>query len=321
MPSMTEPAPLQAATSPLVTVLVTTFNGAQRLPLLFEALERQTLPRERFEIIVADDHSTDDTAAVAAAHPGVQVITAPEPYGQPRASKLGITLASAPVLAFTDDDTVPEPDWLERGVARMADTPSGLFAGHISLILPQPPTVAALVDLGRGYLNQEDHVEEGFGATANLWMRRDVWDTLDGFDARFLAQGHDRDFGERALEAGIEIAYAPDVRLGHPARSRVKDLAKVAYRLGRGAPELRNHSVGRLKQLRPFYRQPHYYRPWRTVWGIGRVREHGYAPSLGQRLQMRAVTYLFIQLPAVAGSVAGERRERRRAAAERAATA
>jgi GT2 family glycosyltransferase len=298
---------------PRVSVIVTTFNGAARLPLLFAALDRQTLPQEDFEIVVADDHSRDDTAAVAAAHPGVRVITAPEPYGQPRASNLGVSIAAAPVIAFTDDDTVPAPDWLERGLERMDATPSGLFAGRITLQLPEPPTVAALVDLGRGYLNQEDHVAEGFGATANLWMRRDVLDTLGGFDDRFLAQGHDRDFGERALEAGIVMAYAEDVALEHPARSRARDLAKVAYRLGRGAPELRNHSVGRLTTLKPFWRQSRYYRPWRTIWGLRRVREHGYAPTFAQRLQMRAITYACIQLPLVAGSIAGERSERRRA--------
>jgi GT2 family glycosyltransferase len=303
---------------PRVSVIVTTYNGAARLPLLFAALDRQTLPREDFEIVVADDHSSDGTATVAAAHPGVRVITAPESYGQPRASNLGVTIATAPVIAFTDDDTVPSVDWLQRGLARMEATPSGLFAGRIVLQLPEPPTVAALVDLGRGYLNQEDHVAEGFGATANLWMRRDVLDTLGGFDDRFLAQGHDRDFGERALEAGIVMAYADDVMLEHPARSRARDLAKVAYRLGRGAPELRNHSVGRLTQLKPFWRQSRYYRPWRTIWGLGRVREHGYAPTFAQRLQMRAITYTCIQLPLVAGSIAGERSERRR---RRAATA
>jgi GT2 family glycosyltransferase len=297
---------------PRVSVLVTTYNGAARLPLLFAALDRQTLPRDEFEVVVADDHSSDDTAAVAAAHPGVRVITAPESYGQPRASNLGLTIAAAPVIAFTDDDTVPAPDWLERGLARMDATPSGLFAGRIVLQLPEPPTAAALVDLGRGYLNQADHVAEGYGATANLWARRDVLDALDGFDARFLAQGHDRDFGERALEAGIVMAYADDVMLEHPARSRARDLAKVSYRLGRGAPELRNHSVGRLKTLKPFWRQSRYYRPWRTVWGLGRVREHGYSPTLAQRLQMRAITYACIQLPLVAGSIVGERRERAR---------
>ncbi|MCW3001745.1 MAG: glycosyltransferase [Conexibacter sp.] len=292
-------------------MVITTFNGAERLPLLFAELDRQTLPRDQFEIVVADDHSTDGTAAVAAAHPGVRTISAPEPFGQPGASNLGVSIATAPILAFTDDDTLPPPDWLERGLERMAATPSGLFAGRIVLQLPQPPTVASLVDLGRGYLNQEDHVAEGFGATANLWMRRDVFDMLDGFDTRFLAQGHDRDFGERALEAGIEMVYAADVALEHPARSRARDLAKVAYRLGRGAPELRNHSVGRLRDLRPFWRQAHYYRPWRTIWGLSRVRAHGYTPTLGQRLAMRAITYAYIQLPLVAGSVAGEVRERR----------
>jgi glycosyltransferase involved in cell wall biosynthesis len=300
-----------------VSVVVPTRNGARRLPILFAALERQTIPREEFEVIVVDDHSSDDTAAVADAHPLSRAVATPI-AGCPAATNFGISAARAPVIAFTDDDTIPAPDWLERGLERVHDAPSGLVAGHIDLAIDEPPTAAALVDLGRGYLDQSEYTAEGFGATANLWARRESLDRLDRFDERFVRQGHDRDFGERARAAGLPIVYAPDVVVVHPARSRARELARVAFRLGRGQPELREQSVGRLRELRPPWMQPRYYRPWRRIWGLARVRERGYQPTARERLAMRLIQYTCVQLPLVAGSVVGATRDRSRRAGGRA---
>ena len=295
----------------LVSVVITTRNGADRLPTVLSALERQTLPRDRFEVIVADDGSTDDTAAVANAHPLARAVSAGGPVGQPTASNLGVRASSAPAIAFTDDDTVPAPDWLERGLERLAAAPAAVHAGHIELALCDPPTVAALVDLGRGYLDQKSYADEGFGATANLWVRREVLDRLGGFDERFLSQGHDRDFGERAKQAGIDILYAPDVIVEHPARSRARELWRVAFRLGRAQDELRNLSVGSLAEVRPPHTRAIYYRPWATIWGLARVRGRGLRPSFRERLGMRVLQYTCIQVPLIAGSLAGELRRRR----------
>jgi GT2 family glycosyltransferase len=293
----------------LVSVVIPTRNGGSRLPIVLDALTRQTLPRERFEVVVADDASEDDTVAVAESYPFVRVARSDRRRGAPGNSNLGVGEARGPVIAFTDDDTVPEPDWLERGLARLAEAPSGMVAGHINLTLCEPPTIAALVDLGRGYLDQESYVAEGYGATANLWVRRDVLEQLGCFDERFLGQGHDRDFGERALAAGLKLVYADDVIVAHPARSRARDLARVAYRLGSGYPELRNNSTPRMRSLRPPYRELKFLRPWKSIWGIKRVRDRGYRPGLRERTGMRVLQYTCLQLPLVAGSVAGEIRE------------
>jgi GT2 family glycosyltransferase len=296
----------------LVSVVIPTRNGARRLPIVLEALSRQTLPREHFEVVVVDDASEDETTTVATAHPLARAVRSDRPLGAPGASNMGVRAASASVIAFTDDDTVPAADWLERGLERLAASESGLVAGRIELSLDDPPTAAALVDLGRGYLDQENYVAEGFGATANLWARRDVLEEFGCFDERFLGQGHDRDFGERALLAGRPIGFAGDVIVQHPARSRARDLARVSFRLGRGYPELRNHSVGRLRDLQPPYRRLVFFRPWRRIWGLRRVEARGYRPGVRQRLGMRALQYCCLQLPLVAGSVVGEVRERRR---------
>jgi GT2 family glycosyltransferase len=297
-------------TSLRVSVVIPTRNGEQRLPIVLGALARQTVAPHEFEVIVVDDSSTDGTSAVATASGLARVVRGSAPLGAAGATNLGIRSARAPVIALTDDDTVPAPDWIERGLERLSRTPSGYVAGRIDLALDEPPTVAALLDLGRGYLDQQAYAEQGYAATANAWLRADVVERLGGFDERLLGQGHDRDFGERAREAGLEIEYASEVVVQHPARSRMRDLARVAFRLGRGSAELRRHGVGRLRQLRPPHSQPTYFRPWGSIWGLSRIRASGYDPTIAQRVGLWVQQYFCLQLPLIAGSLSGAWRER-----------
>jgi GT2 family glycosyltransferase len=307
----------QERTEPLVSIVIPTRNGARRLPIVLDALSRQTLPRDRFEIVVGDDGSTDDTTHVAESYPGVRVVQARPGVGCPGMSNRIVAASSAPVIAFTDDDTVPAPDWLERGLARLEASRDGLVAGHVELSLSDPPSLAELVDLGRGYLDQESYAAEGYAATANAWVRRDVLERLGGFDERLLSQGHDRDFGERATLAGLRFEYAADVVVQHPARARARDLARVSFRQGRNFPEFRRHSVGRLRELRPAYRQLRYLRPWGSVWGLARVRHRGYGRGLREPLGMWLMQYACLQLPLAAGSALADARELRARLASR----
>jgi glycosyltransferase involved in cell wall biosynthesis len=292
------------------SVIVPTKNGAGRLPDLFAALAEQTVGPDAFEVVLVDDGSTDDTAAVAEAH-GARVVRSPQSLGPGAASNLGVEHAGAEAIAFTDDDTIPAPDWIERGLAALEASPSGLVGGHIELLLAEHPTVPALVDYGRGYLDQEGYVADGFAATANLWARRAVLQELDGFNAGAAWQTHDRDFGERARAAGFTIVYAADTVVAHPTRDRARDLAKVAYRLGLGAAWLRRGSFGAQTESTPEWRRPSYWIPWRSIWGLDRLQARGHARTTGERLRLRAVQYACLQLPIAYGSLRGSWRAAR----------
>jgi glycosyltransferase involved in cell wall biosynthesis len=292
------------------SVIVPTKNGARRLPALFAALAAQTVGADAFEVVLVDDGSTDDTAAVAEAH-GARVVRSPRSLGPGAASNLGVEHAATDVIAFTDDDTVPAPDWIEQGLRALDASPSGLVGGHIELLLAEQPTLPALVDYGRGYLDQEAYVADGFGATANLWARRDVLRQLGGFNAGAAWQTHDRDFGERARAAGLTLVYAPDAIVAHPTRDRARDLAKVAYRLGLGAAWLRRGSLGPQRETAPEWRRLRYWLPWRSIWGLERLQARGHARTVRQRVQLRAVAYCCLQVPIAYGSLRGSLRAAR----------
>lgn len=288
-------------------MIVPTRNGATRLPGLLEALEAQSAPPHSFELLVVDDGSDPGLGAPDAGRRGRLIRTSS--LGQGGASNVAAAEARGEILAFTDDDTVPAPDWIASGLARFDAADADVVAGRIEMPLGERPTVAALVEYGRGYLDQSAYVADNFGATANLWVRRELFERLGGFRRR--GQGHDRDFGERVIEAGHTIEYADEVVVVHPPRARVRDLARKEYRLGFDFAELRRASVGEVASRRPMWSQLEYYRPWRRIWGLDRLRAAGYRPSLRQRLAMRVVQYSCVQLPLVLGDIRGTLAARR----------
>lgn len=102
---MDEPA------APAISVVVCSLNGARTLGACLEALEHQSV-RDRAQLIVVDDGSTDDTAGIARRF-GVELVAHPVNLGISAARNTGLGLVRAPIVAFTDDDCVPDRRWLE----------------------------------------------------------------------------------------------------------------------------------------------------------------------------------------------------------------
>ncbi|MFQ5576479.1 MAG: glycosyltransferase, partial [Anaerolineae bacterium] len=96
----------------MISVIVPAYNAAPTLVACLQALNTQTVPRDAYEIIVVDDGSTDDTAAVARRR-GARVVTQAN-AGPAAARNRGVKLAAGDPLLFTDADCIPAPDWIAR---------------------------------------------------------------------------------------------------------------------------------------------------------------------------------------------------------------
>ena len=289
-----------------VSVVVCVHNGARDLPALFSALREQTLPRDEFEVIVVDDASTDETAALAEQEPGTRLIRAPEKVGLPRARNIGIAEAVAPIVAMTDADTCPAPPWLELGVRRMEEDGADMLAGAVRVPLGTRPTIPALLDAAT-HFDQESYVERGYGVGANLWVRRSLVDRIGGFNEQLEAYGgDDNEFGQRATQAGAKLIFAPEVELSHPPRTTVKSLVRKGYLLGFGRAAHRRHNPGPVGTVPPLYTQRHQFTPrWRML-KVERLVNAGYVPSRFQLARLQLGRYLFVQLPRVYGDLRGE---------------
>lgn len=208
----------------LASVIVPVRNGRDLLPDLVARLRAQTLPRDRFEVVIGDDGSTDGAAARLAEGSWLRVVAGP-PLNSYAARNRAVRASQAPVLAFCDADCRPEPDWLERGLAALERT--DLAAGRIRFDVPRARTVWTLLDMD-GSKDHELQARQGTAETANLFLRRELYDRVGGFDDMVPEHG-DFDFAQRCVAAGARLDYVPEAVVWHPARTRARAFLRAVW--------------------------------------------------------------------------------------------
>ena len=196
--------------APYFSVVVPTRGDPARLANLLDALDRQTLPRERFEIILAPDQA-DLSPGIAArvATAGIRTVRRPGRSGPGAARNRGAAEARGEFIAFTEDDVTPAADWLERALARLAADPSlDVLEGITVKPFGRP---VRMLDAGvPAWL------------PTNLFVRRALFERAGGYHEGFFDPVNgvyfreDSDFGFTLEEAGARIARAPEVRVEHP---------------------------------------------------------------------------------------------------------
>ncbi|MFM7311882.1 MAG: glycosyltransferase, partial [Cyanobium sp.] len=197
------------AAPPRVSIVIPVFNDPQRLGLCLDALERQSLPADAVQVIVVDNGSRPELHLPHRPF-ALTLLRCPEP-GSYSARNLALGHCQASVVAFTDADCRPRPQWLEAGLAALQRQGVDLLAGAVILepSNAEQPTAADLVEQTFAF-RQECYVARGaYGATANLFVRREVLERLAGFDQR-RKSGADRAFGQRARAAGFRIGYSAE---------------------------------------------------------------------------------------------------------------
>lgn len=192
---------------PRVSVVVPIFNAEALVDDLVDALDAQTVPDA--EICFVDDGSSDATAeAIQRAFQGrrhrMLLVKMGRNGGPASARNAGIAATSAPIIAFTDADCRPAPDWLEQGLAAIRDDATGIEGRTLPTERPRATT------------HQMINTAGGLFMTCNMLYRRDALAEIGGFDERFkLAFLEDSDVAFGILEHGGIIPFAPEVLVRH----------------------------------------------------------------------------------------------------------
>jgi glycosyltransferase involved in cell wall biosynthesis len=196
----------------LASVVVPARNAGIDLQNLLEALAQQTIPRERFEILIGDDGSTDGSTSNLTTEDGWVRIARGSQKSSDAARNRAARLARSEVLAFCDADCLPQPEWLEEGITALVD--ADLAGGPIRGRWSEQPTLWTLLDLDT-FTDQERAIKSGFAVTGNLFVRREIFERVDGFDDELHYWG-DFDFAQRCVEAGARLVLAPNAVASHP---------------------------------------------------------------------------------------------------------
>jgi GT2 family glycosyltransferase len=199
-----------------VSVVVPTCRRPELLVRCLAALAAQELPPEDYEILVADDAALSATreqveAFAAGVRPAVRYLAVTGTHGPAAARNVGWRSARGAVIAFTDDDTVPDPGWLAAGVGAFERDPDLAAApGRVVVPLPEAPT---------DYQRNEAGLEGAEFVTANCFCRRSALEAVGGFDERFTsAWREDSDLHFNLLERGAMVRKLPEAVVVHPVR-------------------------------------------------------------------------------------------------------
>lgn len=229
---------------PAVTVVVACRNAAETLSRTLAALLAQVTDLD-YEVVVVDDGSTDGSAELAeAVGPPVRVLRQ-DALGPGPARNRGVAEARSPLIAFADADCFPEPGWLAEGLAALAD--ADLVQGRV---VPDRSVTAGPFDRTIRIEHESDLFE-----TANLFIRRELFERLGGFELiieprRGKALAEDVWLGWRARRAGARVAFARDAVVQHAVfrrgpvdylreRGRAGHFPAIVARI----PELRAHTL------------------------------------------------------------------------------
>lgn len=208
-----------------VTVIVPTYND-DRLGACLQALDAQTVP---CDVVVVDNGSDDPPHALCEAH-GAKLVHEPAP-GSYAARNRGLKEVRTPIVAFTDADCQPAPDWLERLSTGLGQE---VVVGDVVNVPRDParPTMIERYEVMRGFPIHQ-YARDGYGVTANLATTKAVLDKIGGFDAKLRSSG-DKDVCLRAAKAGFPVRFVPGAVVAHPARQRFGELAAKYRRLEGG---------------------------------------------------------------------------------------
>jgi GT2 family glycosyltransferase len=200
--------------APLISVVISSYNRPEHLRVALAALREQTLEPSSFEVVVVDNGSqASSTQSVIADEQSrnelrLRSIRHEQTRGPAGGRNSGWRLASAPLIAFTDDDCAPDPKWLERHLEAASQNSGAIVQGRTEPLREQFGLLErsqAIRALGPQY------------ETCNIVYPRTLLERLEGFDETFgfVPAGEDTDLAWRAIERGVEVAFAPDAVVFH----------------------------------------------------------------------------------------------------------
>jgi GT2 family glycosyltransferase len=249
------------SSDPSLSVVVCCYNGADKLPMCLDALTRQ---RQKVDIVVVDDGSTDETSRVAQSY-GCSVVRHDHNRGISAARNTGLSQATSTIVAFCDDDCVPPVDWTERLLAAWranpevtvlggtveVDHPTTFTQGYLTYrnpltpleieIAQQPSVGYRIIRQFRPPLLPTTEVFAVFAVVgANMSVHRDRALEVGGFDEELMfGEGEEASLcaAVRARFGEHSVVVDPHVTLSHHFEPSMRGVWRRSYAYGEGAAE------------------------------------------------------------------------------------
>lgn len=217
-----------------VTVIVPALNAAATIGTQLSALSAQTFEGS-WEVIVADNGSTDDTREVvqgfAGQLPNLRLIDASATRGAGAARNAAANDATGALLCFCDADDVVDEAWIESLVK--ASDYWDFIAGRLDVTSLNDSRTQLWSPTPEG---ARQHESVRWAGSNNMAMTSALFAELGGFDPDYL-KGEDVDLSKRAIAAGHAIGFCPEALVSYRYRNTLRGIAQQGYRTGRGGAQ------------------------------------------------------------------------------------
>lgn len=234
------------------SVIIPTYKDWKRLQVCVNALMKQSLSVENFEILIVDnakEHSIPKTFNIPS---NLKILHEVKP-GSYAARNKAVQQAKGEILAFTDSDCIPDKDWLENAWSTFKNKGSQRIGGKVQLFYKNPTrkTWAELYESVFAF-NQKENVEKRkLSVTANFFVEKKIFTSIGFFDDSKMS-GEDWGWNRRATNKGISIDYGSDIVVQHPARYKMTELTRKVKRVAGGMKVNRNPIKKCTKLIRLF---------------------------------------------------------------------
>jgi GT2 family glycosyltransferase len=204
---------------PTISVVVCTHNGEPTLADTLEGVERIDYPA--YEVIVVDDGSTDNSAAIAETFEARVIST--DNHGLSAARNTGFRAANGEIVAYTDDDARPDPNWLTYLAVEFMRSEHVAVGGPNIAPAGDGPIADCVANSPGGPIHVllADRLAEHIPG-CNMAVRKSALDAVDGFDPIYRAAGDDVDMCWRLQERGWTIGFAPGAMVWHHRRNSLR---------------------------------------------------------------------------------------------------
>jgi glycosyltransferase involved in cell wall biosynthesis len=217
-----------------ISVVVPFHNAAKHIERCITALISQTYPSSAYEIIMVDNNSTDNSVELVTKYPQVKLLseTKKGPYA---ARNLGAAESRGEIIAFTDSDCEPSPEWLNKISDAINKPGIGLIQGGRLYTTDSP----SLLLLESYESERADYTFSGradglyYGYTNNMAVRRDLFERCGPFVE--VMRGADSIFVNRAVQdySYRIIRYAPDATIQHSEITGLREYFRKKFIYGR----------------------------------------------------------------------------------------
>jgi len=214
---------------PLVSIIVVNYNGKHFLGECFTSLGNLDYPRDRFEVILVDNASTDGSVEYTEKRfPWVKILPLDKNYGFCRPNNEGVKIARGGYLVLLNNDTVVTKEWLSelvKGVLaddKVVCCASKMLYYHRKDLINTAGGKITIIGGGfyRGYGDKDGpkygKLEyTGFGCGAGVLVKRDFFQNIGGFDEDYFASCEEHDLGWKSWLYGYKVLYVPTAVMYH----------------------------------------------------------------------------------------------------------